>query len=564
MPVSQERSQYKFHLALIAGAGLLFAIPAFINVYLAGHDFFFHVMFSHHFTEQLRQGDLYPRWMQQMNAGFGSPIFFFYAPLPYYITSLLSLLLPGDLTGASALIFSATLALIASGITAYFWLREFTSSKFAMILAIVYMALPYHLAVDFYIRFAFAELWTFVWMPLILLLSLKINDGKLSSILWLALSLALLILTHLPTLIIFMPVFVGHFLFIPDKTKRKIVFAHHLIAIVLAFGMSAIYWLPAITTQEYINMKNMFVGMYHYTNNFLLTGPGYGHSTILWRYLTFITVLLSSLAYGAWLFSRMQTHLAIRRELNYWLVIVFLSFLMTMPVSSFIWEWIPVLQKLQFPWRFNTILTLAAVTVFALAVSEHEDIQFLLHGRKPIAIWLLLLGVLLGSELVYGFKPIFINRMGHENVTKYLVTSRSPLEYRPYWVPAERFSLGKIGAFAAATPQVKSDQTETSWQIKKWQPRSVVLAVNAVTESQLTLHHFYYPGWSGFIDSPATQLQVKPSATGLIQFPVPAGQHEVTLTLQPLPEERAGIAISFAAILVWLVLGIFRFVRRTS
>ena len=116
----------------------------------------------------------------------------------YYITSLLSLLLPGDLTGASALIFSATLALIASGITAYFWLREFTSSKFAMILAIVYMALPYHLAVDFYIRFAFAELWTFVWMPLILLLSLKINDGKLSSILWLALSLALLILTHLP------------------------------------------------------------------------------------------------------------------------------------------------------------------------------------------------------------------------------------------------------------------------------------------------------------------------------------------------------------------------------
>lgn len=89
MPVSQERSQYKFHLALIAGAGLLFAIPAFVNVYLAGHDFFFHVMFSHHFTEQLWQGDLYPRWMQQMNAGFGSPIFFFYAPLPYYITSLL-------------------------------------------------------------------------------------------------------------------------------------------------------------------------------------------------------------------------------------------------------------------------------------------------------------------------------------------------------------------------------------------------------------------------------------------------------------------------------------------
>lgn len=50
MPVSQERSQYKFHLALIAGAGLLFAIPAFVNVYLAGHDFFLscHVQSSFH------------------------------------------------------------------------------------------------------------------------------------------------------------------------------------------------------------------------------------------------------------------------------------------------------------------------------------------------------------------------------------------------------------------------------------------------------------------------------------------------------------------------------------
>ena len=564
MSMVQEKFPYRFHFLLIAAAGLLFAIPAFINSMLAGHDFFFHLMFSHHFSEQLWQGEFYPRWMQQMNAGFGSPTFFFYAPLPYYITSLFWGLLPGDGFGALALILSATLTLIASGITAYFWLKEFTSTRFAVILAIIYMALPYHLVVDFYIRFAFAELWSFVWMPLILLLSLRITDGTLSSILWLALSLSLLILTHLPTLIAFMPVFVGHFLFIPDKTQRKIVFAHHLIAIVLAFGISAIYWLPAITMQEYVAIKNMFAGMYHYSNNFLLTGPGYGHSTLLWRYLTFITVLLSSLAYGAWLFSRMQTHLAIRRELNYWLVVVFLCFFMTLPVSRFFWEVIPLIQKLQFPWRFNTVLSLAAVTVFALAVSEHKDIQFLLHGRKPIAVWLLLLVALLGSELFYGFRPIFINRMEQDNVAKYLVTSRSPLEYRPLWVPPNRFTLSKIDDFAKDTPQIKSDQAGTSWQIKQWKPRSVVLAVDAATDSQLTLHQFYYPGWSGLMDKPAAPFSIKPSETGLVQFPVPAGQHEITLTLQALPEERAGIAISLASILVWLVLIIVHFVRRTS
>ena len=169
MPMAQAR----LHLLIITVAGLLFALPALVSSCLAGHDFFFHVMFSHHFTDQLLDGELYPRWMQYMNAGFGSPTFFFYAPLPYYITSLFSFIEWGDSSGTLPLIFSACVALIASGVTAYFWLKEFTSPKFALIIAIIYMVLPYHFVVYFYIRFAFAELWSFVWMPLILLLSLR-------------------------------------------------------------------------------------------------------------------------------------------------------------------------------------------------------------------------------------------------------------------------------------------------------------------------------------------------------------------------------------------------------
>ncbi len=108
-----------------------------------------------------------------------------------------------------------------------------------------------------------------------------------------------------------MPVFVGHFLFVTNKELRKFVFLNHLIAIMLAVGLSAIYWVPAMTTQDNVSMQSMFSGMFNYTNNFLLSGPIYGHSKTFWRYLTFITVLMSTLAYGAWLFSRMQTHLII-------------------------------------------------------------------------------------------------------------------------------------------------------------------------------------------------------------------------------------------------------------
>ncbi len=552
MPMVQARSQLRFHLFVIVVAGLLVGLPAFLSPCLAGHDFFFHVMFSHHFTEQLANGELYPRWMQNMNAGFGSPTFFFYAPLPYYVTSLISFIIRGDSTGIHALICSAGIALVTSGITAYFWLKEFTSPKFAVIIAIIYMVLPYHLVVDFYIRFSFAELWSFAWMPLILSLSLKISDNRLMSVLWLSIGLALLMLTHLPTLIIFIPVFIGHCLFTTDNSKRKIVFTHHVLALILATGLSAMYWVPAMTTQEYISIQSMFSGMFHYTNNFLLSGPGYGHSQIFWRYLTFISVLLSSLAYGVWLFSRMQTHITTRREMNYWLAVIFISFFMMLPISQFVWEWFPLYQKLQFPWRFNTLLAIAAVTVFALAMSEYREIKFRLHGHWPVVIWFLLLGALLGSELIYGARAVFINRTKNEDIVTYLETSRSPAEYRPKWVPVEKFSLKNLEQFAAKTPVVVSDKDDTQWYINEWRPRSIMLTINAVTASQVTLHHFYYPGWAASIVGKQADLDIHPSEDGLIQFSVPAGQHEIQLQLQPTSEERVGLLISLAAALVWI------------
>lgn len=61
------------HLVIIVAVALLLTMPLLINGCMNGHDFFFHVIFSHHFTEQFWNGDLYPRWMSKMNAGFGSP-----------------------------------------------------------------------------------------------------------------------------------------------------------------------------------------------------------------------------------------------------------------------------------------------------------------------------------------------------------------------------------------------------------------------------------------------------------------------------------------------------------
>lgn len=84
------RILYCSPLVLLTALGLFLTSPQVLTTCLGGHDIYHHLIFSSHFSEQLLQGELYPRWLTRMNGGFGSPTFFFYPPLPYYLTALFS------------------------------------------------------------------------------------------------------------------------------------------------------------------------------------------------------------------------------------------------------------------------------------------------------------------------------------------------------------------------------------------------------------------------------------------------------------------------------------------
>ena len=230
--------------------GLILTLPVIFNDVFLAPDLLLHLHWSKHFSEQFWRGDFYPRWLLNMNAGFGSPTFFFYGPVPYYLTSLFYPLFANDSSAWYQLSLSASMGLIASGLSAYIWLRTITNKNSALIASIVYMALPYHLAIDLYSRFAFAEFWAFVWSPLILFFSVKILADHKIAIIGFAVSYALLSMTHLPTLIMFSLVPIFYILSMAAKRKRKKALVHVIVAILLGIGLSAIYWLPAMTTQE--------------------------------------------------------------------------------------------------------------------------------------------------------------------------------------------------------------------------------------------------------------------------------------------------------------------------
>ncbi|HAC65695.1 MAG TPA: hypothetical protein DCF68_19725, partial [Cyanothece sp. UBA12306] len=388
--MSLTKLNTKIHLFVLVIIGLLFALPLLINGCLLAHDTWAHLVYAKHFSEQLWQGDLYPRWLYNMNYGLGSPTFFFYAPIPYYFSSLFFPWLNPDHAACNQLSLSCTLALILSGITSYFFLREIVDKNSALLASIIYMIWPYHLEIDLYKRFAFAEYWSFVWMPLILYFTIKLVKGSSLNILGLAISYSCLVLTHLATFIIFFPVPIGYALLIGSRQGWKKVLFRLILAIILMMGLSAIYWFPAMTTQDSISMETIQTKAFFYANNFFFTGPKVEHNKLFWKSLEILTILTGMLAFSSWKISRKHSKVDVIVQSNYWLFVAVLSIFMMLPLSELLWELVPIIQRIQFPWRFNTILTVANTILLALAIDtiKIKRIFFSKENLLKIAVYL--------------------------------------------------------------------------------------------------------------------------------------------------------------------------------
>lgn len=569
MLLSQKRQITGIHILGIVLIGFILAVPAIFGQVYEAHDLIaFHLKWAKNFTEQFWAGELYPRWLQNMNAGLGSPTFFFYGPISYYFSSLFHPFFPNDQYGWHQLSLSAALALIASGITAYIWLKDITNKTPAFIAAILYMALPYHWAIDLYTRFAYAETWSFVWLPLLLYFTRKISRGSKFALLGFTISYALLAMTHLITVLIFSIIPIFYLLILAQRKQRKSALLSLVVAMLLGIGLSAIYLLPAMTTQKYVSMKTMMTGRYAYDSNFLFWGNNFFSSKFV-QYLGWQTVLLAALACAAFFLARKHPIAIIRRESTYWLIVAMSAFLMTLPLSKPIWQIFFVIQRIQHPWRFNTILTVATTALLALGIAAiQKPVNNATKRISAIAGSLVVILLLSGAVVVhiYTNPQLLVKYTKVEkprDVNQELSISLEAPEYRPQWVSLEIFEQSKIKDLANSFERAKIAIGEGNLSVEKWQPRHIVLQSNATTNLWVNIHQFYYPGWTAKINGESRLLPVQPSTpNGLLSLWIPPGQHQISLRLEAGLSERIGQILSAISVLI-IVLFIFRF-RQSS
>lgn len=328
-------------LTLVAAFGAVLMTPALLWGAPGIDSAAFNYVWTRQFAEGLARGDPYPRWLLGSFEGLGSPTFYFYPPLAFYVSSVFELL---GLATPRAIGFAGLVLLVCSGGSMYLWLRGKT--RYAALGACLYMAMPYHLA-DFYVRAALAEFAGFVWLPLIAL-ALEAQPKRWAPPL-LCLTFAGLIVSHLPMAVLATVFLIGPMVAIrawKERTLRHAAAA--LVAGVLALGLTAIYLAPALGLQKHLSTAILWGPLYR-PDAWSVLAPGPGIPTgILYTF--------ASLAAGAAL-------LALSAGLGFWTVLALVVGMASLGLPPLLWS-LPLLTQVQFPWRAMAIVEFAATTAF--------------------------------------------------------------------------------------------------------------------------------------------------------------------------------------------------------
>jgi hypothetical protein len=527
---------------------LLAGLPLFQFKLMKGHDTLEYLPRIVEFYQGLKAGQLFPRWAPDLSAGYGQPFFNFNPPLFYYVAALFRFL---GFSFIAAQNLAAFALLLLSGLGMYLLAGEFFGRRGGLVSAVAYLFAPYVLVV-LYVRHALADFSAFAFMPLAWWGLYRFSmQGSYRFLLIGASALAVLMLSSNPVALIAFPTLglLLAWLAWAQRGRGTPILKRGLWFLGLGLGLSAFFWLPALAERDWVHTARLLTGYLDYQNHFvylsqLIYSPwGYGLSLPGLRdgmsfALGPIHLLLTGAA--AWLIWSKRAGQGQGRRLGlFFLVVLGLAVFFACAESLFVWERLPLLQYLEFPWRF---LSLAAVSTAFLC-----GFPFLLlgPGRERLADGLML--VLVGGLFVLGFpkaQPETFLAVADADYSPQMIALRhisvtTAEEYEPIWVqqrpatPAEeRLSL-LSGAGSVSAVNLSSS---------RYLFRATITAA-----ARLRINTFYFPGWTLYVDGQERPVDYG-NPQGVMEFSLEPGEHRIEVLFADTPFRQAGVGLSLLAL----------------
>jgi hypothetical protein len=533
MIASQPPRVYPF--VWIALAAFLAVLPMLLMGNVWGHDFDFHTSMWMDAEEQLRQGILLPRWAAGANAGFGEPSLILYPPLSWMTGGLLGLILPWKFA-AGAYVF---LSLALSGWAMWKLAGDWLPPRDALFASLIYALNPY-VMVMIYKRCAYGELLAGALFPLLLRGAIRIKTG-FPAIPGLAAVFAAIWLADLPAGMV-ASYSLALMLAVESLLNRSWKPAlYGAIAIVAAFAGLAFFLLPAAWERQWVEIGLVFRSDWIPENNFLFTSR---NSNAIMALLNRGTSYLALLMMVATVAAAIYTRELRRRFPQFWYLLAAVgaatAFLMVSP-SWILWQLLPALRYIEYPSRWLNPFSMVAAILVAAAVAE--------SGRRRLlwAIAAVGLGALGGAMLLTVRWDT-----GNRHINQMASAANSGRGYRFSEEKDWRLPLGSHPAkLPDAAPLVApvGDAQGIHLDIQQWNPERKVFSVASDRPTLLKIKLLNYPAWQATENGSAAPLQTDP-ATGQMLLSAPAGATRAEIVFTRTWDRTAGMAISFAALLI--------------
>lgn len=522
---------------LVAIGSAVFAaeIPFFFFGTPSGHDVEFHMYSWLEVLTQWKHGILYPRWAALAHFAYGEPRFVFYPPASWTLGGLIGGILPWTIASPVYI----WIVLVLAGMSMFFLARRRFDSRDAMFAAVLYAVNPYHLVIVYW-RSAFAELLASCLIPLLVLLVLKLADGERRAVPLLGFLLGAAWLTNAPAAVMIHYSLALLILFFAWTRKSPRLLLSAVGAVFLGACLAAFYLVPAVYEQRSIDISSAVSAGSRPADNFLFVRTTDADHDAFNRIISWIAVVEIALIFAGSFVGKIwqQSRRELWKALAFWAVA---CSLLMLPISLLLWNLLPKLQFMQFPWRWLLCLSL----IFTLFLTA----GFRRWWMRGSAYFLSVMVIVMAWQYIQApwwdtaadlreMQDNVVTGAGYEGTDEY-----TPLGAEPSATDKDARKVTVAGPAHAAI------------NVLHWDAESKIFTVQMSAPDQVVLRLFRYPAWHAEVNGREVETSLRQS-TGQMLVPVSEGMNRVEIRFMRTWDRAAGAWISLvtaAGVISWIV-----------
>ena len=515
----------------ISAAVFAVEIPFFFFGTPSGHDVEFHLYSWLEVLGQWRHGILFPRWAELAHFGYGEPRFVFYPPASWTLGGLISFIFPWTIASPVYIWISLVLA----GSSMFVLARRWFDRRDATFAAVFYAVNPYHLVIVYW-RSAFAELLASCLVPLLLLLVLRAAEGERRAMVPLGLVLAASWLTNAPAAVMIHYSLALLVIVLAWKKRSPELLLIAGGAVLVGACVAAFYLLPAIYEQRWIDIANAVSAGSRPADNFLFvhtTDPDHDNFN---RIITWVALLeMIVVALGAFVAKDWRV-----RQRNLWLALAAWGSACAVLMFSFtvfLWNVLPKLQFMQFPWRWLLCLSM----IFVLLVTA---------GMKR---WWM-------RGCVCALSLVVVVVAWHRVQAPWWDTPADLREMQDnMYIDAGYEGTDEYTPLGADSGAINKDARRVTIQgparagirLQRWDSEWKAFTVESSAADQVLLRLFSYPAWKTWVNGHIVETSSR-IGTGQMLVPIAAGMNRVEIRFVRTWDRTVGGWISLLTILALL------------